>query len=165
MKKFIIIGMPGSGKSTMAKFLCSQISLSFYDLDLEIEKNEGKNIREIFKENGENYFREIETLTLKKIIKEKNNFILATGGGTPCFNDNMNLINKYGISIFLDTSLDILKERIARNNKRPLFNSSDNLKKDLSDLLNLRNPFFSLSNHTIKDNNREETLSIINSYT
>tara|TARA_B100001778_G_scaffold107988_1_gene88400 strand:- start:1312 stop:1809 length:498 start_codon:yes stop_codon:yes gene_type:complete len=165
MKKFIIIGMPGSGKSTMAKFLCSQISLSFYDLDLEIEKNEGKNIREIFKENGENYFREIETLTLKKIIKEKNNFILATGGGTPCFNDNMNLINKYGISIFLDTSLDILKERIARNNKRPLFNSSDNLKKDLSDLLNKRIPFFSLSNHTIKDNNREETLSIINSYT
>ena len=156
--------MPGSGKSTMAKFLCSQISLSFYDLDLEIEKNEGKNIREIFKENGENYFREIETFTLKKIIKEKNNFILATGGGTPCFNDNMNLINKYGISIFLDTSLDILKERIARNNKRPLFNSSDNLKKDLSDLLKLRNPFFSLSNHTIKDNNREETLSIINSY-
>ena len=165
MKKFIIIGMPGSGKSTMAKFLCSQISLFFYDLDLEIEKNEGKNIREIFKENGENYFREIETFTLKKIIKEKNNFILATGGGTPCFNDNMNLINKYGISIFLDTSLDILKERIARNNKRPLFNSSDNLKKDLIDLFNLRNPFFSLSNHRIKDNNREETLSIINSYT
>ena len=76
----------------------------------------------------------------------------------------MNLINKYGISIFLDTSLDILEERILRNNKRPLFNSSDNLKKDLIDLFNLRNPFFSLSNHRIKDNNREETLSIINSY-
>ena len=164
MRKFIIIGMPGSGKSTMAKFLSSQTPLSFYDLDLEIEKNEGKNVNKIFKEKSENYFREIETLTLKKIIKEKNNFILSTGGGTPCFNDNMNLINKYGISIFLDTSLDILEERISRNNKRPLFNSSDNLKKDLSDLLNLRNPFFSLSNHTIKDNNREETLSIINSY-
>ena len=148
----------------MAKFLSSQTPLYFYDLDLEIEKNEGKNVNKIFKEKSENYFREIETLTLKKIIKEKNNFILSTGGGTPCFNDNMNLINKYGISIFLDTSLDILEERISRNNKRPLFNSSDNLKKDLSDLLNLRNPFFSLSNHTIKDNNREETLSIINSY-
>ena len=164
MKKFIIIGMPGSGKSTMAKFLSSQTLLSFYDLDLEIEKNEGKKINKIFREKNENYFREIETLTLKKIIKEKNNFILSTGGGTPCFNDNMNLINKYGISIFLDTSLDILEERIARNNKRPLFNSSDNLKKDLSDLFNLRKSFFSLSNHTIKDNNREETLSIINSY-
>ena len=164
MRKFIIIGMPGSGKSTMAKFLSSQTLLSFYDLDLEIEKNEGKNINKIFREKNENYFREIETLTLKKIIKEKNNFILSTGGGTPCFNDNMNLINKYGISIFLDTSLDILEERIARNNKRPLFNSSDNLKKDLSDLFNLRKSFFSLSNHTIKDNNREETLSIINSY-
>lgn len=164
MKKFIIIGMPGSGKSTMAKFLSSQTLLSFYDLDLEIEKNEGKNVNKIFKEKSENYFREIETLTLKKIIKEKNNFILSTGGGTPCFNDNMNLINKYGISIFLDTSLDILEERISRNNKRPLFNSSDNLKKDLSDLFNLRKSFFSLSNHIIKDNNREETLSIINSY-
>ena len=148
----------------MAKFLSSQTPLSFYDLDLEIEKNEGKNVNKIFKEKSENYFREIETLTLKKIIKEKNNFILSTGGGTPCFNDNMNLINKYGISIFLDTSLDILEERISRNNKRPLFNSSDNLKKDLIDLFNLRNPFFSLSNHRIKDNNREETLSIINSY-
>jgi shikimate kinase len=164
MKKFIIIGMPGSGKSTMAKFLSNQTPLSFYDLDLEIEKNEGKNVNKIFREKGENYFREIETLTLKKILKEKNNFILSTGGGTPCFNDNMNLINKYGISIFLDTSLDILEERIARNNKRPLFNSSDNLKKDLSDLFNLRKSFFSLSNHTIKDNNREETLFIINSY-
>ena len=156
--------MPGSGKSTMAKFLSNQTPLSFYDLDLEIEKNEGKNVNKIFREKGENYFREIETLTLKKILKEKNNFILSTGGGTPCFNDNMNLINKYGISIFLDTSLDILEERIARNNKRPLFNSSDNLKKDLSDLFNLRKSFFSLSNHTIKDNNREETLFIINSY-
>ena len=164
MKKFIIIGMPGSGKSTMAKYLSNQTPLPFYDLDLEIEKNEGKNVNKIFREKGENYFREIETLTLKKILKEKNNFILSTGGGTPCFNDNMNLINEYGISIFLDTSLDILEERIARNNKRPLFNSSDNLKKDLSDLFNLRKPFFSLSNHTIKNNNREETLSITNSY-
>jgi shikimate kinase len=164
MKKFIIIGMPGSGKSTMAKFLSSQTHLSFYDLDLEIEKNEGKNIKEIFTENGENYFRELETFTLKQIIKEKNNFILSTGGGTPCFNDNMNFINKYGVSIFLNTSLDILEERISRNNKRPLFNNSDNLKKDLSDLLNKRNSFFCLSNHIIKDNDREETLSVINSY-
>jgi len=122
MKKFIIIGMPGSGKSTMAKFLCSQTPLSFYDLDLEIENNERKKIKDIFRENGENYFREVETSTLKKIIEEKDNFILATGGGTPCFNDNMKFINKYGISIFLNTSLEILEERIARNNKRPLYN-------------------------------------------
>ena len=76
----------------------------------------------------------------------------------------MNFINKYGVSIFLNTSLDILEERISRNNKRPLFNNSNNLKKDLSDLLNKRNSFFCLSNHIIKDNDREETLSVINSY-
>jgi|TARA_B100001996_G_scaffold343276_1_gene298339 shikimate kinase len=164
MKKFIIVGMPGSGKSTMAKYLCSQTSLTFYDLDKEIENNEVKKIKEIFRDKGENYFRKVESIVLKKIIKEKENFILATGGGTPCFNDNMKIINKYGISIFLNTSIDVLEERISRNKKRPLFNNSINLKTDLINLLEKRNSFFSSSNYIIENNNREKTLSVINSY-
>ena len=164
MKKFIIVGMPGSGKSTMAKYLCSKTSLTFYDLDREIENNEGKKIKEIFRDKGENYFRKVESIVLKKIIKEKRNFILATGGGTPCFNDNMKIINKYGISIFLNTSIDVLEERISRNKKRPLFNNSINLKTDLINLLEKRNSFFSSSNYIIENNNREKTLSVINSY-
>ena len=164
MKKFIIVGMPGSGKSTMAKYLCSKTSLTFYDLDREIENNEGKKIKEIFKDKGEIYFRKIESIVLEKIIKGEKNFILATGGGTPCFNDNMKIINKYGISIFLNTSINILEERISRNKKRPLFNNSINLKKDLINLLEKRNSFFSSSNYIIENNNREKTLSVINSY-
>jgi shikimate kinase len=164
MKKFIIVGMPGCGKSTMAKYLCSQTSLTFYDLDKEIENNEVKKIKEIFRDKGENYFRKVESIVLKKIIKEKENFILATGGGTPCFNDNMKIINKYGISIFLNTSIDVLEERISRNKKRPLFNNSINLKTDLINLLEKRNSFFSSSNYIIENNNREKTLSVINSY-
>ncbi|MDG2341847.1 MAG: shikimate kinase [Cytophagales bacterium] len=164
MKRFIIVGMPGCGKSTMAKYLCSQTSLTFYDLDKEIENNEGKKIKEIFRDKGENYFRKVESIVLKKIIKEKENFILATGGGTPCFNDNMKIINKYGISIFLNTSIDVLEERISRNKKRPLFNNSINLKTDLINLLEKRNSFFSSSNYIIENNNREKTLSVINSY-
>ena len=164
MKKFIIVGMPGCGKSTMAKYLCSQTSLTFYDLDREIENKERKKIKEIFSDKGENYFRKVESIVLKKIIKEKENFILATGGGTPCFNDNMKIINKYGISIFLNTSIDVLEERISRNKKRPLFNNSINLKTDLINLLEKRNSFFSSSNYIIENNNREKTLSVINSY-
>ena len=164
MKKFIIVGMPGCGKSTMAKYLCSQTSLTFYDLDREIENKERKKIKEIFSDKGENYFRKVESIVLKKIIKEKENFILATGGGTPCFNDNMKIINKYGISIFLNTSIDILEERISRNKKRPLFNNSINLKKDLINLLEKRHSFFCSSNYIIENNNQEKTLSIINSY-
>jgi len=164
MKRFIIVGMPGCGKSTMAKYLCSQTSLTFYDLDKEIENNEGKKIKEIFRDKGENYFRKVESIVLKKIIKEKENFILATGGGTPCFNDNMKIINKYGISIFLNTSIDVLEKRISRNKKRPLFNNSINLKTDLINLLEKRNSFFSSSNYIIENNNREKTLSVINSY-
>ena len=76
----------------------------------------------------------------------------------------MKIINKYGISIFLNTSIDVLEERISRNKKRPLFNNSINLKTDLINLLEKRNSFFSSSNYIIENNNREKTLSVINSY-
>ena len=87
MKNFFLVGMPGSGKSTTAKYISEHTDLNFIDLDVEIEKNFGKKINEIFSDKGEKYFRNKETNVLKKIVEKNNNFILATGGGTPCFND------------------------------------------------------------------------------
>ena len=103
MKKFFIVGMPASGKSRLGKYISSITNLIFLDLDNEIEKKLDTRVKDIFKINGENFFRKIETKTLKEIIENKNNFILATGGGTPCFNENMSLINKSGISILIDS--------------------------------------------------------------
>ena len=101
MNNFFIVGMPASGKSRLGKFISSRTNLKFFDLDEEIEKNIKMKVKEIFESRGEDFFRKNETKTLNNIISKEDNFILATGGGTPYFNDNMTLINKSGISLFI----------------------------------------------------------------
>ena len=164
MKKFFIVGMPASGKSRLGKYISSITNLIFLDLDNEIEKKLDTRVKDIFKINGENFFRKIETKTLKEIIENKNNFILATGGGTPCFNENMSLINKSGISIFIDVKREILHERISRNDKRPLLNGTLSLDMKLSDLYKERIDYYKKSKYHISKDIKNEVLSIINSY-
>jgi shikimate kinase len=84
-----LCGMMGSGKSSLGKKIASKMHWDFIDLDILIEEEEKKTISEIFKNSGENYFRNIETQALQKIILSKKNVIVALGGGTPCFNNNM----------------------------------------------------------------------------
>ena len=154
--------MPGSGKSTMAKYISSISDLNYKDLDDEIEKKEGRTINEIFQIENENYFRNKESQILNDIIVKENKFILATGGGTPCFNNNIRLINKSGISIFLNTSIDKIIERVKRKDKRPLFYKK-NIKELVKNMYNNRIKFYSMSTYSVENNNREEVLSIINS--
>ena len=163
MKKIFIVGMPGSGKSTMAKYLSSETSFKYLDLDEEIELKSKKSVSEIFEIDGEESFRVLEKETLDEIIQKEEKFILATGGGTPSYDDNMKKMNKNGITIFLNTSPEILIERISRKNKRPLFNST-NIRKKLNKILNERIKFYKQSKYSIINNNREKALSIINSY-
>lgn len=163
MKKIFIVGMPGSGKSTMAKYLSSETSFKYLDLDEEIELKSKKSVSEIFEIYGEESFRVLEKETLDEIIQKEEKFILATGGGTPSYDDNMKKMNKNGITIFLNTSPEILIERISRKNKRPLFNST-NIRKKVNKILNERIKFYKQSKYSIINNNREKALSIINSY-
>lgn len=155
--------MPGSGKSTMAKYLSSETSFKYLDLDEEIELKSKKSVSEIFEIYGEESFRVLEKETLDEIIQKEEKFILATGGGTPSYDDNMKKMNKNGITIFLNTSPEILIERISRKNKRPLFNST-NIRKKVNKILNERIKFYKQSKYSIINNNREKALSIINSY-
>ena len=163
MKKIFIVGMPGSGKSTMAKYLSSETSFKYLDLDEEIELKSKKSVSKIFEIDGEKSFRVLEKETLDEIIQKEEKFILATGGGTPSYDDNMEKMNKNGITIFLNTSPEILIERISRKNKRPLFNST-NVREKVSKIFDERIKFYKRSKHTIINNNREKALSIINSY-
>ena len=163
MKKIFIVGMPGSGKSTMAKYLSSETSFKYLDLDEEIELKSKKSVSEIFEIYGEESFRVLEKETLDEIIQKEEKFILATGGGTPSYDDNMKKMNKNGITIFLNTSPEILIERISRKNKRPLFNST-NIREKVNKILNERIKFYKQSKYSIINNNREKALSIINSY-
>ena len=164
MKKFFIVGMPASGKSRLGKYISSMTDLCFIDLDLEIEKKLDSNVKDIFEIKGEKFFRKFETKTLKEIIESESNFILATGGGTPCFNENMSMINNSGVSIFIDVKREILHERISRNDKRPLLSGAVSLKKKLSDLYKERIEYYQKSKYHVSKDVRDRVLSIINSY-
>lgn len=104
----VLIGLPGSGKTTVGSSLSEKINRDFFDSDLEIEKSQGKAINEIFK-NGEEYFRNLETETLKTLL-DKENIILASGGGVVERACNLDLLKDHYV-IFLDRSVeDILKD-------------------------------------------------------
>ncbi|WP_026953762.1 shikimate kinase [Algoriphagus vanfongensis] len=121
--KVVLVGLPGSGKSTFGKQLAANLDLPFYDLDTLIEQSHQMKIPDIFSKMGEGKFREIETETLTQVLSWDRSFVLASGGGCPCFNDNMDQINEHGVSVYLDVPLEEIKERLegARVQNRPMF--------------------------------------------
>ena len=124
--KLFLIGLPGSGKSTIGQALANRLSMEFVDLDHEIEAREGMPVPEIFSKQGEDYFRRLESeLLLDWAVSEKS-FVMSTGGGTPCFFDGINVINQHGVSVFLDESVDVIVSRLENNTHRPLL-LSDNV--------------------------------------
>ncbi len=131
--KIFLIGMPGSGKSTLGRQLATELNLPFVDLDFEIEMQEGKTIKEIFSQPGEAAFRLAESKALKHFSLLNKSFVLATGGGAPCFHEGINIINQVGVSVFLDVSIDELASRVEQNTDRPLFHTLE--KSELIDKL------------------------------
>lgn len=120
-KVISLIGMPGAGKSFIGEKLADLLDWTFIELDLEIEKQEQKSIPAIFAEKGEVYFRKLEQRVLHQALK-KQKIVISTGGGTPCFFDNLERIKEVGLSVFLATdSKQILTRILAVPLKRPLF--------------------------------------------
>ncbi len=121
--KIVLIGYMGSGKSSVGKKLAAVLGIPFKDMDDEIEKQEGISIPKIFSEKGEIYFRKVEIEVLKKILSKPEGFVLATGGGTPCYADSMNFLVKQKdvVSVYLKTPLDVLTTRLfSEKENRPL---------------------------------------------
>lgn len=139
--------MPGSGKSTVGRLLAEKLGLDFYDLDAEIEAASGRTIAEIFTEGEEDLFRKIEADTLLRTITNKKTFILAAGGGTPCFYDGMSIMNESGITIYLDTPIDVLITRTKKKSHRPLLRA--NPASAIKTLLNSRLKCYALANYKI----------------
>lgn len=121
--KIFLVGLPGSGKSTAGRQLARLMEQTFLDLDHEIEQLMRMPISEVFQKYGEVYFRELERDTLDKLIHEYPHFVMATGGGTPCFHQNMETMNAAGISVFLDIPSREIIGRMSKKGMadRPLF--------------------------------------------
>lgn len=128
--KIYLIGMPGSGKTTLGRQLAKELLIPFTDLDKEIEKREGKPVQQIFAENGEDYFREVESQLLREWSASDTSFVMATGGGAPCFYGGIDVINQSGVSVFLDTTLSVLLSRLDKKTDRPLLAGTDTTEKE-----------------------------------
>src|SRR5215510_8108006 len=121
--KIFLVGFMGSGKSTLAEKLSELMDVSFIDLDSKIEESEGKSVNEIFKERGEEYFRSLEAEALRKTARVRD-AIIATGGGAPCFNDNMEWMNENGVTVYLKAEPGELYHRLLKEREtRPLLAS------------------------------------------
>lgn len=136
--RIFLTGMPGSGKSTCGKLLAEQLNFPFFDLDVEIETREGKTITSIFEQDGETYFRQVESDVLKSTVEDNEKIILSTGGGTPCFMDNLEFMKRNGNMIFLDIPLETLVERLKEKDDRPLLKTEKELKDRLEELYDKR---------------------------
>ena len=125
MKNIYLVGMPSSGKSTLGKELAKNIGYSFMDMDKLIETREQKTVSEIFSNFGEAHFREIEKKTLRGFQPDQS-MVIATGGGIPCFHDNMDFIKQNGVSVFLNVDVNDLAKRLykAQGNNRPLLDKT-----------------------------------------
>lgn len=117
---FFLIGFMGSGKSHWGKAWATLYKTGFIDLDAVVEIEEGSTVAEIFENKGEDYFREIESKSLRQCA-EYDNTIIACGGGTPCFHDNMEWMNEHGITVYLTATPDEILRRLLKGEQdRPL---------------------------------------------
>jgi len=143
-QRVYLIGYMGSGKSTMGRWIAGAMNWNFIDLDHYIENKYHKTIPQIFEEDGEAHFRKIESICLKE-VSDIENIIIGAGGGTPCFFDNMELMNQTGLSIYLHLTPQVVFDRLMTSkNKRPLIEgkSGEELLQFISEKLEERELYY-----------------------
>ncbi|MBQ6767806.1 MAG: shikimate kinase [Prevotella sp.] len=151
MRRIILIGYMGSGKTTVGKALAKELGLQFYDLDWYIESRRRKTVPQLFAERGEDGFREIERNMLHEVA-EFEDIVLSCGGGTPCFFDNMDYMNQQGEVIWLKADAEVLyKHLLMGKTERPLLKgkSPDELIAFIREQLEKREPFYAKAHHVL----------------
>lgn len=151
MKRIIIIGYMGSGKTTVGHALSQELGLPFYDLDWYIETRMHRTVKQIFDEKGEEGFRKIEHNLLHEVA-EFEDVIISCGGGTPCFFDNIDYINRQGETVYLKCTTDVLYKHLKMGKTiRPLLlnKTPDEVKTFIEAQLKQREPFYAKAKHIV----------------
>ena len=152
MAKFFLTGYMGSGKSTTGQKLASKLNYEFVDLDKLIESDYKQTIPEICATKGEKEFRAMEHNTLKRLM-EKDNVVVACGGGTPCYYNNMELMRNNGVTVYIKMSVDALMERLNNaKEKRPLIQNKTEaeLRTFIKRQLEKREDIYHKAQYTVK---------------
>jgi shikimate kinase len=168
-KLFFLVGLMGSGKTYWGNIISKNKEIVFLDMDELIEADLGMSVANIFSQFGETFFREKEAALIKQLVTTKHHTIIATGGGTPCFYNNMDLMNKNGITVWLNESADILNHRIKQSKlQRPLVSNLQDaeIQPYLETLLKSRLQVYSKCKYhlTGTEINKTNLLKIINEY-
>lgn len=153
-KTIFLVGFMGAGKSTLGKKLATHFQADFIDLDTEIEKQSGKSISEFFEIDGETAFRQIEKETLRNLPNKEILFV-ASGGGTPCFHENIEWMKENGVVIYLNLPASVLIGRLKEKKyTRPLIKnlSETELSEYVYKSLEERNPFYEKADILVNHN-------------
>ena len=167
-KNLVLLGMMAVGKTTLGKIVAKKQELKFIDIDTNIEKKNSMTIKEIFKKKGEKFFRMEEENEILKSL-EKNNCVIALGGGAFMNKTVRENILKNAISIWLSVDIKTLNQRIKWNRKRPLLKEENNQKK-ITELYAERKDIYKLANHQIacdklsKKNIAEKIIALYEKY-
>lgn len=155
--RIILVGYMGSGKTRFSKAIASKFNMEAVDTDRLVEKREGMTIPEIFARKGENYFRDAESRMIDS-LEEMDNVIIATGGGLPCFGDNMERLRRLGTTIYLKAGVDELVLRLEMSQqKRPLIQGMDHdtLTAFVTENLQAREKFYNLADIKFNADSRD----------
>ena len=145
MERIILIGFMGAGKTTLGKSLAEALNIPFYDTDALIEKSTKSSISSIFFKQGEPFFRNLEKVTIEQLPKDSS-YVLAVGGGLPCFNRMMDQLNALGTTVYLKHDVTTLSKRISNDSdQRPLLTekSGDELISSIQEKVNEREHIYS----------------------
>ncbi|WP_299760401.1 shikimate kinase [uncultured Pontibacter sp.] len=155
--RIFLIGMMGSGKTTLGRQLAQRLGYTFIDLDEYLVQQQGQSVAEIFERQGQEFFRKLEREALEEVARKYEKAVISTGGGAPCFFNNIGFINQFGVSFYLKVPVDQLVHRLLAQGQaeRPLLAGKNpaELNLYLTETLAHRKQFYERATHTLSGAN------------